>query len=242
MDITITGRNTEIPDRFRSYAEEKTLAKVSQYDGRAQFAEIKLTRRTDRQGNILDKGKVEITLIGPGPVIRAEAEAGDKYAAYDLALDKLVERLRRNKDRHKVHRGNHRPTALREAANENFAGVGVVPAPPERIQELHGDAVGEPEPLAGDDEQYPAEDYSPVVIREKVFDAKCLSKDEAVDHMELLGHDFFLFIEAESGRPSVVYRRTGWDYGVIGLGVRVPETELATARETAAAGGRTAVK
>ncbi|MGO2113243.1 MAG: ribosome hibernation-promoting factor, HPF/YfiA family [Pseudoclavibacter sp.] len=220
MDITITGRNTEIPDRFRSYAEEKTLAKVSQYDGRAQFAEIKLTRRTDRQGNILDKGKVEITLIGPGPVIRAEAEAGDKYAAYDLALDKLVERLRRNKDRGKVHRGNHRPTALREAAVENFAGVGVVPAQPESIQQLRGEAVetiGEVE-----DEQYPVEEYSPVVIREKVFEPKSLSKDEAVDHMELLGHDFFLFIEAESGRPSVVYRRTGWDYGVIGLGTSQP--------------------
>lgn len=232
MDITITGRNTEIPDRFREYAEEKTLAKVSQYDGRVQYAEIKLTRRTDRQGNILDKGKVEITLIGPGPVIRAEAEAGDKYAAFDFALDKLVERLRRNKDRQKVHRGNHRPKALHEAAAENFAGVGVVPADGEKLAEIQGVAVATAEPVA-DDEQYPAEEYSPVVIREKVFEPKSLSKDEAVDHMELLGHDFFLFIEAESGRPSVVYRRTGWDYGVIGLG----EAEAVTG-----AGGRKAAE
>lgn len=217
MDITITGRNTEIPDRFRSYAEEKTLGKVAQYDGRAQHAEIKLTRRTDRQGNILDKGKVEITLIGPGPVIRAEAEAGDKYAAFDLALDKLIERLRRNKDRHKVHRGNHRPTALREAAETNFADVGIVPADGDTIDAVQlGDELAQVAQL--EDQQYPIDEYSPVVIREKVFEPKSLSKDEAVDHMELLGHDFFLFIEAESGRPSVVYRRTGWDYGVIGLG------------------------
>lgn len=220
MDIAITGRNTEIPDRFRDYAEEKTLAKVAQYDSRAQHAEIKLTRRTDRQGNILDKGKVEITLIGPGPVIRAEAEAGDKYAAFDLALDKLVERLRRNKDRLKVHRGQHRPKALHEAAAENFAGVDITPADASTLAKVQN-ADAELEAHAAevqDDEQYPADDYSPVVIREKVFEPKSLTKDEAVDHMELLGHDFFLFIEAESGRPSVVYRRTGWDYGVIGLG------------------------
>lgn len=230
MDITITGRNTEIPDRFRTYAEEKALAKVSQYDGRAQHAEIKLTRRTDRQGNILDKGKVEITLIGPGPVIRAEAEAGDKYAAFDLALDKLVERLRRNKDRNKVHRGHHRPTALHEAAAENFAGVGVVPAASETITQVQNGGVEAESGEPVEDDQYPADEYSPVVIREKVFEPKSLSKDEAVDHMELLGHDFFLFIESDSGRPSVVYRRTGWDYGVIGLG----------ATEGAAAGGQKA--
>ena len=214
MDITIAGRNTEIPDRFRSYAEEKTQSKVNQYTDKAQHAEIKLTRRTDRQGNILDKGKVEITLFGQGPVIRAEAEAGDKYAAFDMALDKLVERLRRAKDRQKVHRGNHRPTSLHEAASQNFDGHDVRPASPESLGV-------EPAAEAGDsiavDEQYPEDEYSPVVIREKVFDARRLTKDEAVDHMELLGHDFFLFIESTSGRPSVVYRRTGWDYGVIGL-------------------------
>jgi len=60
-------------------------------------------------------------------------------------------------------------------------------------------------------------DYSPVVIRTKVFPATRMSTEDAVDHMELVGHDFFLFIEAGSGRPSVVYRRKGWAYGVIGL-------------------------
>lgn len=218
MDITITGRNTEIPDRFRSYAEEKTLAKVTQYTERAQLAELKLTRRTDRQGNILDRGKVEITLFGPGPVIRAEAEAGDKYAAFDLALDKLVERLRRVKDKRKVHRGNHRPTALREAAADGFSGHDVVPVTTETIKLVRDGVVHPaPEPEASDDEQYSAEEYSPVVIRSKVFEAKSLTQDEAVDHMELLGHDFFLFLDSETGRPSVVYRRTGWDYGVISL-------------------------
>ncbi|PPF45884.1 ribosome-associated translation inhibitor RaiA [Pseudoclavibacter sp. AY1F1] len=214
MEITITGRNTEIPDRFREYATEKALAKVSLLDGRTQAAEIKLTKRTDRAGNLLDKGKVEITLFGPGPVIRAEAEAGDKYAAFDLALDKLVERLRRNKDRKKIHRGQHTPLRLQEAAADNFAQVDVVPADTDTIRLVENG--GTASEIAAEEEVL-EELYSPVVIREKTFAPKRLSKDEAVDHMELLGHDFFLFIESESLRPSVVYRRRGWDYGVIAL-------------------------
>jgi hypothetical protein len=60
-------------------------------------------------------------------------------------------------------------------------------------------------------------DYTPVVIRTKVFPAEIMTTEDAVDRMELVGHDFFLFLEAGTGRPSVVYRRKGWDYGVIGL-------------------------
>ena len=60
-------------------------------------------------------------------------------------------------------------------------------------------------------------EWSPVVIRHKVFPAERMTKEDAVDRMELVGHDFFLFIDAATDRPSVVYRRTGWDYGVIGL-------------------------
>ncbi|MDQ1563037.1 MAG: hypothetical protein QOE85_2378, partial [Actinomycetota bacterium] len=76
-------------------------------------------------------------------------------------------------------------------------------------------------------------DYSPVVIREKVFPAARMSTQDAVDHMELVGHDFFLFIESSSGRPSVVYRRKGWDYGVIGL-----DDDLESAPSSLAAGRR----
>lgn len=220
MDITISGRNTDIPERFREYVSEKTEAKVTQLAERAQAVEIKLKRRTDRQGNLLDQGKVEITLIGPGPVIRAEAEAGDKYAAFDLAIDKLVERLRRAKDKRKVHRGLRRPTALHEAAAEGFASAAVEPVP---VEALTG-SIPVVEDAAEGEADGGAADYTPVVIREKVFAPKRLTPSEAVDHMELLGHDFFLFLEAETGRPAVVYRRKGWDYGVIALDENAPES------------------
>ena len=212
MDVTITGRNTEIPDRFREYADEKVTAKVQQLSNRAQSVEVKLRRRTDRAGNLLDKGKVEITIFGPFPTVRAEAEAGDKYAAFDIALDKLVERLRRAKDRKKHHQGK----ALAEAAAEDFKGLDIVPADTGVLDVVAGRTNGED--AATDDEQYPSEEYNPIVIREKVFAPKTMTPDEAVDHMELLGHDFFLFIEAGTERPAVVYRRRGWDYGVIALG------------------------
>lgn len=225
MDVTITGRNTEIPDRFREYANEKVTAKVQQLSGRAQTVEVKLRRRTDRAGNVLDKGKVEITIFGPFPTIRAEAEAGDKYAAFDIALDKLVERLRRSKDRRKSHHGK----SLTEASAEEFAGLDIVPADTGVIDVVAGRV--DPNAEAAADEQYDAEEYNPIVIREKVFAPKTMSPDEAVDHMELLGHDFFLFIEAGTDRPAVVYRRRGWDYGVIALG---EDGEAEAAEEPAA--------
>ena len=58
---------------------------------------------------------------------------------------------------------------------------------------------------------------SPVVIRRKEFPSVSMSVDDALYHMELVGHDFYLFLDEESGKPSVVYRRKGWDYGVISL-------------------------
>ena len=213
MDVTITGRNTEIPDRFREYADEKITAKVQQLSAKAQQVEVKLRRRTDRQGNVLDNGKVEITIFGPFPTIRAEAEAGDKYAAFDMALDKLVERLRRAKDRKKHHHGGK---SLTEASAEGFSTLDIVPADTGVLDVVAGRATAADGPA--EDEQYASGDYNPIVIREKVFAAKTMTPDEAVDHMELLGHDFFLFVEAGTERPAVVYRRKGWDYGVIALG------------------------
>jgi hypothetical protein len=69
------------------------------------------------------------------------------------------------------------------------------------------------------------DDYCPVVIRKKVFASVPMSVDDALYYMELVGHDFYLFIDDETGRPSVVYRRKGWDYGVISLATLAPPEE-----------------
>jgi len=223
VDITITGRNIGITDRFRDYATEKA-EKVEHLADRALVLEIKVSRHHEKSaGRSTDDDRVELTLIGPGPVVRAEAAGSDKYVAFDLAIDKLLERLRRAKDKRKVHRGNHRPVSLHEAAADGFTVIDITPADAEIIRKVATGSI----PVQQEEEA--EEVYTPVVVRQKVFPAVSMTVDEAVDQLELVGHDFFLFIDAATDRPSVVYRRQGWNYGVIGL-----EAE----QEKAAVGGR----
>jgi ribosomal subunit interface protein len=212
VEITVTARNLGVTDRFREYAIEKA-EKVAHLAEKAIAFEIKISRHHETRGSSGDD-RVELTLIGPGPLVRAEAANSDKYVAFDLALDKLVERVRQAKDRGKVHRGKHRPTSLHEATADGFSRMGLTPASPEVIEAVTTGSVPLPtaEQLAEEEEA-----YSPVVIRTKVFAASAMTVDDALYNMELVGHDFYLFIDAETHRPSVVYRRKGWDYGVIGL-------------------------
>ena len=88
-------------------------------------------------------------------------------------------------------------------------------------------------------------EWSPVVIRHKVFPTVRMTPEDAVDHMELVGHDFYLFVDAGTDRPSVVYRRKGWDYGVIALenpvDDREPRPQRKRSRGSTAAPARTDV-
>jgi len=210
VEITVSGRNLGVTDRFREYAIEKA-GKIDHLAEKAIAFEIKVSRHHETRGAAGDD-RVELTLIGPGPLVRAESAGSDKYVAFDLAMAKLVERIRQSKDRRKVHRGQHRPTSLREASADGFSVVDITPASPEVLEAvLTGEIPVQAAPEPGD------ENYSPVVIRQKVFPTSHMTVSDALDHMELVGHDFFLFIDSETDRPSVVYRRKGWDYGVIGL-------------------------
>jgi len=213
VEVTITGRNLGVTDRFREYAIEKAN-KIEHLAERAIAFEIKVSRHHETRGSSGDD-RVELMLVGPGPLVRAEASGSDKYVAFDLAMAKLVERIRQAKDRKKVHRGQRRPVSLHEAATSGFSVVDITPASPDVIAAV---ATGEV-PVQSPEE----EDYSPVVIRQKVFPAARMTAEDAVDHMELVGHDFFLFIDAVTDRPSVVYRRKGWDYGVIALETEADE-------------------
>lgn len=225
MEIDIVGRNLGITDRFREYATEKA-AKVSHLAERALALEVKVSRHNEKPNGASGEDRVELTLIGPGPVVRAEATASDKYSALDLAMGRMLERIRRAKDRRKIHRGNHRPTSLREASTGGFDVVDITPASVAVLEALDGGAAAadEAEPERAEDE------YCPVVIRKKVFASVPMSVDDALYYMELVGHDFYLFIDEETRRPSVVYRRKGWDYGVIALDENADELqEAATA-------------
>ncbi|MBF4602312.1 ribosomal subunit interface protein [Curtobacterium sp. PhB25] len=231
MDVTITGRNVGVTDRFRTYVEQKS-EKIDVLADRALAFEVRISRHHEKSGGSQGEDRIELTLIGPGPLVRAESAASDKYAAFDLAFARIMERLRRARDRRKVHRGRHRPTSVAEAAGSGFDGMGVVPADGRLIEDVATGAVPVVDADAPEDED--DEVYSPVVIRHKVFEAAPMTVDDALYFMELVGHDFYLFVDAETHRPSVVYRRKGWDYGVIGIDDQTGATASVDAEPAAA--------
>jgi len=215
VEISINGLGLGITDRFRDYATERS-EKISQFSDKALAFEVKVSRHSEKNG-ANGQDKVELTLFCPGTPVRAESAGSDKYVAFDLAMDKLLERLRRAKDRTKVHRGKHRPLSLQEASAGGFSAIGIQPADAAIIEQVSTGST----PIIETAEV--EEEWSPVVIRKKVFPAAPMTVDDALYRMELVGHDFYLFIDAETDRASVVYRRKGWDYGVIGLDVAADE-------------------
>jgi ribosomal subunit interface protein len=213
MDITLAAHGVVIPDRFRDYVEEKA-DKVLALAERAQTFQVKVSRENSSRG-AGSADVVELTVIGKGPVIRAEAKAGDKYVAFDEALDHLIKRLRRAKDKKQVHHGRQRPESLSELASKGFSDIDVTPA---SVEVLRSVATGSIPTLEHHEEPDAPPQDTPVVIRRKVFEPHVISAEEAVDQMELVGHDFYLFVDSDTKRSSVVYRRKGWNYGVIALG------------------------
>ena len=219
METSIVGVGVGITDRFRGVVEEKAL-RIENLAPRAQRVEVKVTHRAYHNGRMEDE-TVELTVNGKGPVIRAEATDGDKFTALDLAVDKLCEQLRRAKDK-RVDARNHPRGAKFEKGSGALQGIDLQPA---SVDVLRAVATGEIPIITGNEEE---EGYTPVVIRTKEFHPEWMSVEEAVDRMELVGHDFFLFINSRTDHPSVVYRRKGWDYGVISLTAAAPPEELAS--------------
>lgn len=199
MDISVTGRHLTVSDRFRAHIEEK-LAKITQLEPRTRRVEVLISHEPNRrQAKACDK--VEITCYAKGPVIRAEACEEDKYAALDVAIDKLMERLRRQHDRRQVHRGRRTPESVAAATAR-------IVAPAEQSVADAAPEADEPDGPFGD---------SPVEVREKIHRSSPMTLADALREMELVGHDFYLFHDTDTDRASVVYRRRGWSYGVLHL-------------------------
>ncbi|MEZ0494468.1 ribosome hibernation-promoting factor, HPF/YfiA family [Kineococcus sp. TBRC 1896] len=230
MEVVVTGRHVDVKERFRRHVEDKLEVKVTQLAPRAQRIDVEVSHENNRR-QASSCERVEITVRDKGPVVRAEACADDPYAALDLATTKLLERLRRARDRRKVHHGRHRPTSVHQATaglSEEVLTGSFDPGRPlaEQVGADADAAAPTPAVMAGSTPptaQAPdaaVQDASPVVIREKRHDAVPMTLDQALYEMELVGHDFYLFVDAATGSPSVVYRRRGWDYGVIHLDVQ----------------------
>ena len=196
MDVVISGRHQNVSDHFRTHVAER-MAKVEQLAPRALRTEVLVSHEPNRSKTKASE-RVEITCHIRGPVVRAEATHDDKYAAFELAMDKLVERLRRSNERRRV---------ARTKAHKGDPAAVPVSAP---IDQAEPDALQEAADPFGD---------SPIEVREKVHQSTPMTLSQALAEMELVGHDFFLFHDSDTDKPSVVYRRRGWAYGVIHLDV-----------------------
>ncbi len=202
MEIVVKGRHCEVSDRFRNHVEEK-LASLEKYDQRVIRVDVEVSQETNpRQSS--QSVCVEITIRSKGPVIRAEASAEDKLSALDKAVERLNSQARKAHDRKRVHHGSRTPTSLAQAMATNGNHDA---AAPEGEDDSLEHKVG-PLTVMGD---------GPLVVREKSHPAAPITLDQALYEMELVGHDFYLFIDKENDSPSVVYRRRGYDYGVIRL-------------------------
>lgn len=208
METKIQARNLTVSDRFREYVADR-VHKVEQLTHKPQTFEIKITRH-EHSRKSGPEDQVELTVIEPGHIVRAEAHAGDKFAAFDVAFDKLTERLRRAADKRKVHHGRHGSPGTSELTASDFASLDVHGVPADLL--LNGSL---PESDSTDSQQ--DSPGNPIVIRRKTFAADPMSVSEAIDQMELVGHDFFMFIDESTQKAAVVYRRKGWNYGVISL-------------------------
>lgn len=202
MEITVTGRHVEVPARFHRHVEEK-LAKVPQLDPRVVRCDVVVTHEPNPR-RAKEAYRIEVTCHAKRSVIRAEASADEEYGALDLVMAKLGERLRRQHDRRRVHRGHSRPVSVAQAT----ADLGFLEVMPDT-----SDGADEAPAALGQDPD------CPVQLREKVHSSVPMNVDDALKEMELVGHDFYLYQDKETGRPSLVYRRRGWSYGVIHLEV-----------------------
>jgi ribosomal subunit interface protein len=199
IEVLVRGRNVEVPDHFRQHVSDK-LARVERYDHKISRTDVELYHEKNRRQNDSCQ-HIEITCRTRGPVVRAEACAADFYKALELVIEKLERRLRHAADRRRVHHGRRTPVSVAAAT--------AVASQADGVGTMHIAEIDEADRDAGPGR----------IVRKKDHAAKPMTVDQALFEMELVGHDFFLFSDIDSGKPSVVYRRRAYDYGLIRLGI-----------------------
>ena len=208
MDIVVHGQGVDVPDHFRQHVSEK-LERLERYDSKLMTVDVELSHEKNRKGDDFTQKveRVEITVKTKGPVIRSESTAADFYSALDDAANKLERRMRKGAERRRNHHGRN-GESLRSPQKQAEA----MSAASAEIDKLLGAYAAEHSASADSDTHLPGQ-----IVREKSHPATPMSVDEALEAMELVGHDFYLFRCRDTDKPTVVYRRRAYDYGVIRL-------------------------
>lgn len=187
MDLIVKSRNGKISERQRQHIEQK-LSRLDRYlDRIAQVTVEHMEEMRRNEGNV---HRVQVTVVGDhGVLVRAERRAPELYAAIDEVYDTLQRQIERYKDKH------WRRGKLRRQGGQ------IIEALPELTAASLADT--------GEEEERPR------IVRTKEFQVKPMYSDEAVEQMELLGHNFFIFQDADTGKLNVLYRRQDGHYGLI---------------------------
>lgn len=185
MHLQIKGKNVEMDDAIRSYAEEK-LGKLERH--LADPTKVELELSLEKNPSIADNHIAEATIWTKGPTLRARESAVDWHASIDELVDKLERQVKRYRNKRRNHHphGSSQQQQAREVVTEYSRGTPVVP--------------GEAEPT---------------IVKMKQFPVKPMTPEEAVLQLELIGHDFFVFRNSEADEVAVVYRRRDGNYGLI---------------------------
>ena len=177
VEVQIFAKNVELTEAIRDYITKK-VAKLDRFMKKGSETRFDITfSKTARNAN--ERNSAQITLRGPGFILRAEERSDDMYAAIDLVMDKILRQVERYKGKQSR---NHQ-------------------AGPDLLMELHGI-------------EQPAEKYK--IVRRKHFKISPMNEVDAIEQMNLLGHeDFFIFFNNKTNKINIAYRRRDGNYGLI---------------------------
>ena len=185
MEPTIHTRDVRLTDRLRNHVDKK-MSRLDRY--MPNLASLRVDLSSQKTHKAPERQIAQITLRdGNGTILRAEERAPDMFAAVDLVTDKMYRQIKRYRDKRR--RSGRRRKPIREVA-----------------------MMEEPLPIEFDDD---SADLEPVIMRRKSFPVQMMSPEEAADQMDLLGHDFYMFLNSEDNQMNVVYRRHDNNYGLL---------------------------
>lgn len=188
MDVLIKSHNFKMTDSLREYIE-KRVSKLDRVDERITEAKFEIREQPHHSPD--DRFKAQFTIATRKAILRAEDRSEDPHVAIDIVTDKMARQIRRFHDR-KIYR------TRRDAVN-----LGLLAA-------NQTEDVVEPSAVAAEDDEIES-----VVVRTKRFQAQPMDTAEAIEQIELLGHDFFVFFNLDTSQMNVLYRRKGGQYGVL---------------------------
>jgi putative sigma-54 modulation protein len=198
MQLTVKGRNIDVTDRITEYADKRLGKLLKQLPDDVTKVELELSE--EKNPRVADSHVAEATIWTKGPTIRAKEASHDLFASIDLVAEKLARQVRKNRDR--VSRGAPSKDLWRGALRENGNGSGELPNGYEFNHQL---------PTEGSMDT----DTAINIVKTKQFQSGPMTPEEAAQQLELLGHEFFLFQNADSGDTCVLYRRADGDYGLV---------------------------